>query len=87
MRKRKKSGKRFRGPFTAKNFEDALDRAGCERREGGNHPVFDHPSNGRKVTISPKWTSVKAGDPIFRSFQDFLGCSKNELLDLLDEVR
>lgn len=86
-RKRKKSGRRYRGPFTAKNFEDAMLRAGCRRIEGGNHPAYEHPTNGRKVPISPKWSSVKAGDPIFNSFVDFLECSKDELLDLLDAVR
>ncbi|MGB1583847.1 MAG: hypothetical protein ACPHCI_08670 [Solirubrobacterales bacterium] len=78
---------RFRGPFTAKNFRDLVLAAGCEEVAGGKHMAYRHPTNGKKITISQSWTGVKCGDPVFKSFVDFFGISKDELLDMLDEVR
>ena len=72
-----------RGPFTAKDIEQALRLAGWEGKAGAKHFAYRHPDKPDKIMVSRKWTGVRAGDPIFNGICEKLGVTKEEFLRLL----
>jgi hypothetical protein len=90
MRTRKPSGRPYRGPFTAANFEAAIRLDGWTpepHQTGGGHVDFCHPTRKGKIQIDYKWTAVKPGHDPFKGVMEQGGYSKRELLELLNRAR
>lgn len=89
-RKRKPSGKLWRGPFTFDHLRQVVEEAGFERctgeKAGTNHSTWEHPETGEKVPLSDKWDGVKKGHAPFNSVADRMGISGRELLKRLQDV-
>jgi hypothetical protein len=90
--KRKKSKKRGlkqgpqlnRGPFSFKDLDRAIRRAGWEEARHGRHPNYKHRTKHGKVQLDKKWTGIRANDTMFRSIARQAGLTSKELLHLLN---
>jgi hypothetical protein len=84
MPKRRKDKSLSRGPFTAKDWHKHLGRIGYARKEGGKHALRVSPDGKRRVPISDAWTSIRVGDPVFRSLARGSGLGEKGLLRVLN---
>jgi hypothetical protein len=85
-RRKKPSGHLHRGPFTARDFEEAVRLDGWEPEKHGRHPCWRHPTRRGKIQIDRKWTGVKPGHDPFRGVMRQGGYTKDELLRLLNGI-
>lgn len=85
-RKKKPTGKLYRGPFTAEHFTKAVKLDGWDPESPGPHACWVHPVRPGKIQIDGKWTAVKTSHDPFRGIMTQGGYTKDELLKLLNGI-
>jgi hypothetical protein len=85
-KKKKNKSDLRRGPYSGADIERALKTLGGDPRPGGKHINYVVPGVAGRFAIKRGWSGIKVSSFVFNNLCAFLGCSKDELIELLNGV-